>query len=752
MSSNPSEEKTPQPGSLQAMLARLRGMVQALKSSEPGQAPPPEFMPTWDGPTAAPGQTMPGSEAGPPLDETPRQASAAETPAPAVEPASTSEQASSAARNADIPVAEELPVPPPTLQLCPYCHARRKNEHVYCDECGWIFPTVEATPAAAPTVPQNRIKDRFLLGDKISERGGVTRFRGLDFGSGRGEPASVVVLRAPRTPSSEAAPAAEPVTQAEPAPVPEQAATESGEGVDLRQTLVWIPALTAAAAAAVARPAWPSIAWEHSLLERAGHTALPRIVDHFSEGDCEYLVEEVPAGQALWDAWDDPQVSAEQRFGWLKQIAGALHRLHQCGAILEGLRPDIVTVSGGEYACLTDLADLLPLPLPPDPPIRATHYTAPELVLSSHQADARSDLYSFGAMLYALHMGRELTELDFELQGVPKSIYDRFPAIHPLFGRLVSKTFCRDLAKRFPTEEAAKEDATGFAELIRTLETCRRTLDHVRLDIAAWTTTGMVRTGNEDAFALLHATESSENTLGDSALVLLADGMGGYEAGEVAAALAIQAMRKYLLQQKPFAAVAGEATPLPDEKHLAEFIPPPDRATYKQLLAAALKEANKAVYMAAHGVEARRGMGCTAEAVYVHARDLIVGHVGDSRTYHLQAGKLVQLTRDQTWVNRMVEMGAMTAEEAELHPRRSELHQAIGGYPDVEPALYEATLKPGDWVVVCSDGLSNHIDDGTLIEILLNGKAAEAVARRLVNLANHEEATDNATVVVIRAT
>jgi protein phosphatase len=147
----------------------------------------------------------------------------------------------------------------------------------------------------------------------------------------------------------------------------------------------------------------------------------------------------------------------------------------------------------------------------------------------------------------------------------------------------------------------------------------------------------------------------------------------------------------------------------------------------------------------------RRGMGCTAEAVYAHGRDLIIGHVGDSRTYHLQAGNLTQVTRDQTWVNRMVEMGAMSPEEAEQHPRRSELAQAIGGYPDVEPVLYDATLKPGDWVVVCSDGLSNHVDDNTLKEILLAGKSAESVARRLVNLANLEEAADNATVVVIRA-
>src|SRR5438309_8167530 len=126
---------------------------------------------------------------------------------------------------------------------------------------------------------------------------------------------------------------------------------------------------------------------------------------------------------------------------------------------------------------LTDLSDLLPLPLPPDPPVRATYYSAPELVLASEQADGRAGIYSFGAMLYALHLGRELTELDFEMQGVPKPFLQRFPDAHPLFGRLISKTFCRSLDDRFPTEEWARQDASGFSELVRCLEDCRQTLD-----------------------------------------------------------------------------------------------------------------------------------------------------------------------------------------------------------------------------------------------------------------------------------
>jgi protein phosphatase len=357
-------------------------------------------------------------------------------------------------------------------------------------------------------------------------------------------------------------------------------------------------------------------------------------------------------------------------------------------------------------------------------------------------------------MLYALHVGRELTDKDFERPGHPKPFIPHWPDIHPLFGRLMSKTFCRDVAQRFPSDEASKQDPTGFGELIRTLETCGRTLDNVHLEIACWTTTGMIRTGNEDAFALLHAAESRQDDMGESALVLLCDGMGGYEAGEVAAEMAIQVMRRNLLSQRAFTALAG-GSPFPSELPAhdpeAPALVSPDEC--KKLLAAALKDANRQVFTASRTGKGRRGMGCTAEAVYVDSRHVVVGHVGDSRTYHFHQGRLMQLTRDQTLVNRLVELGQLTPEEAESHPRRNELQQAIGGQPDVEPGLYIGKLEPGDWVVVCSDGLTNHCTHEELAEMLQREAAsAEMAARRLVNWVNINGATDNATVAVIRAT
>jgi serine/threonine protein phosphatase PrpC len=575
-----------------------------------------------------------------------------------------------------------------------------------------------------------RLNGRFDIAEKIAEKPGLCRYRGWDFGLG-GNPVPVFVLEAPLPamvePMAEAIPMATPIDESD----------------DEIMPTFEMP--LAVAALPEGEAAWPSIAWEKALLEKAKHPSLPDIIDHFIEDNVEYLVEGCPEGRSLWDAWDEPEADSPARYGWLTNIAEGLRALHEAGAIIEGLRPDLVTVTQAGQAVIADLSDLLPVPLPPNPPIRATLYTAPELVLSAQEADARADLYSFGALLYSLeYLHHALEEKDFEHQFSPKLITDRYPDVHPLFFRLMSKTFVRDVNTRFPTDEASKADPTGITELIGTLEVCRRSFDNVRLDIAAWTTTGMVRTGNEDAFGFMHAVESRQDDLHEYAMVLLADGMGGYEAGEVAAAMAIAKMREHLLAQPMFAALAGKESP---EGAV-------DVGATKQALQAALKFANKEVYTAARAPgKGRRGMGCTAEAVYIDAKNVIVGHVGDSRTYHLHQGRLIQLTRDQTLVNRLVELGQLTEEEAENHPRKNELQQAIGGQPDVVPGVYHGKLKRGDWVLVCSDGLTNHIPKDDLEKMLSREAAgsAEEAARRLLNLVNLRGATDNATIVVVRA-
>jgi protein phosphatase len=735
-------ERSPSPasgGGLQALLARLRAARDA-KEAEPGSSPGEAEQPAEvaeapavetrdhqaETPVAAEDETA-GEVVPTGLDELAGVPPEDDRVEGSTDTDVSESEVAEPAEAASVPTGEAAP---PT---CPFCGAARVAGLTYCNDCGLVFP-VGPPVAGLPLESSSgvRLMERYELGELISERGDVCRYRGRDHGAGTPEPLPVILVRCPVAPA--ALPAApvdnDPVTTGEDEILPNFDVT----------TLPTVPKVEVPNAAAV----WPSLGWEREVLEKARHPALPQISGTFEDNGFAYLVQEVPPGRLLWDAWDDPDTTADQRYGWLKQIAEGLHQLHQAGAMLEGLRPDIIVIAPSGQAMLTDLSDLLPLPVPEGAPVRGTLYTAPELLVSPEKADARAALYSFGATLYALHVGRELTETAFDRPGVPKPLIPYFPDIHPLFGRLVSKTFCQELEARFPTEEASREDPTGFAELIRTLEVCRRVLGNARLEIAAWTTTGMVRTGNEDAFALVHAIESRQDDLGEFALILLADGMGGYEAGEVASGMAIHAIRQSLLGHPLFAALAGDAPPPPGDFRLEDC---------KEAILTALKEANKRVSEAARSGQGRRGMGCTAEAVYVDGRHVVVGHVGDSRTYHLRRGRLVQITRDQTLVGRLLELGQLTEEEAAAHPRRSELQQAIGGRTDVDPELYHAPLSPGDWILVCSDGLSNHVRPEELQEMMQSeATSAEMAARRLVNFANLRGANDNATVVVIRAT
>ena len=749
MAPDPSAPNPPQEGGLEARIARLKGLVNSLgnNTDEPEQ----EVLPSFDFPTALPAQPASGEavpEALPlavpveplPVELLPEAEVVSAPPPPEATPVE--------------PVAE-VPAAPPVAPAapCPVCGSDRIPGQISCHDCGFHFPEDEPAGTAAPAVaaaavpagPVLRVKERYELGDLIGERRGVSRYRGRDLGLSGTDNVPVIVVRQAAAVEASVA-------------MPVEAATVDVTVADDDEIMPGFdeaPPSVPVTSVLPRRPTWPGLAWERHLLETVDHPGLPGVLDAFTEEGFEYLIEEVPAGQSLWDAWDDPGSTWAIRCTWLAQVAETMQTLHRMGAMVEGMRPDIVVVGEQGWARLADLSELLPLPLPADVPLRGRLYTAPELMAAAETADARADLYSFGAMVYALLLGRELSDREFLSPGNPKLVFNDYPDLHPALGRLLLKTFNRQVAARFPTDEAVKEDASGFSELIRTLQICGRTLDNVRLEIAAWTTTGMVRTGNEDAYALLHTCESRQDDVAESALLLLADGMGGYEAGEVAATLALQALRKNLAAQKPFAAVAagqGFTSDLPNPEGNA-----PVRATVdemKQLIRAALKDANKQVFTASRTGMGRRGMGCTAEVVYIDGRNVIVGHVGDSRTYHLSEGRFIQLTRDQTLVNRLVELGTLSEEEAEHHPRRNELQQAVGGQPDVEPGIYAAVLKAGDFIVVCSDGLSNHVKNIQFRQFLLSDDSfsAERTARRLVNLANIEGATDNATVVVVRAT
>jgi PPM family protein phosphatase len=484
---------------------------------------------------------------------------------------------------------------------------------------------------------------------------------------------------------------------------------------------------------------WPCTPWEDRIRDDQRDLGLSSVRDRFEECGRAFLALEYPEGVTLWEAWDDPAFGTSERYGWLRRLADLIRGLHRSGAILEGLRPEQVRISARGEVFLDPTVVLLPFPTPDDFPIRPSLVSAPELI-DGQPADPRSDLYCIGTVLYALELGHELSELDFRGPGDPLPFLERFPDAHPLLGRLIGRTLARFREARFPSAEA--DDLTGFDELTATLAEAQRAMSRARLDVAAWTTAGMVRAGNEDAIAVVRATELRDGVDEEYAIILAADGMGGSAAGEVAAELTVQNLRRRLLRELPW-------------RHLTDDLgqPPPaiEQEAIRDYLADALHGANRLVFQSARDGAGHRGMGCTAEVVYVDGQQVAIGHIGDSRIYLLHRGQMRQLTRDHTLVERMVEMGRLTAEQAANHPRRNELRQAIGCLAEIQPDVSAAAIVPGDWLVVCTDGLTGCLSSAQIQSELEQSASAEAAARRLINRANQLGAADNVSVAVVRA-
>jgi serine/threonine protein phosphatase PrpC len=244
---------------------------------------------------------------------------------------------------------------------------------------------------------------------------------------------------------------------------------------------------------------------------------------------------------------------------------------------------------------------------------------------------------------------------------------------------------------------------------------------------------GRVRKNNEDAFLITqldHVGEGSAPTevvsfdVADRAMVLaVSDGMGGADAGEVASALVVQSLREAMT------AAQGDW----------------DEATRR-----AVESANRAVYDAAKE-PGKRGMGATVTAVCVHKNLAHIAEVGDSRAYILRNGRIRQVTRDQSFVQYLLDSGALKPEEVEKYPMKNLVLQAMGQNPDVQVALGRLELRRGDRLLLCSDGLSGMVKPDEMRHTLENTRPLEDACRALIALANERGGEDNITVVIAEA-
>jgi serine/threonine protein phosphatase PrpC len=241
----------------------------------------------------------------------------------------------------------------------------------------------------------------------------------------------------------------------------------------------------------------------------------------------------------------------------------------------------------------------------------------------------------------------------------------------------------------------------------------------VELKVGARSDVGMIRSGNEDNFFA----EADERR----GVFVVADGMGGHAAGEVASEMAVQIVARNLLS-------------------LTSVL---EHAAHDKL-AQAMRDANRAIYDRMLAEVDKQGMGTTASVLVLSDNQFLIGQIGDSRIYLLRDGGLTQLTKDHSYVQEQVDAGLLTPEQARYHPYSNVITRCVGASETVEADIYSGEMKPGDVFLLASDGLTGMVDDRRLQQMLLARSGPGRIVDALIAEANGRGGLDNITAIVIQ--
>jgi serine/threonine protein phosphatase PrpC len=230
---------------------------------------------------------------------------------------------------------------------------------------------------------------------------------------------------------------------------------------------------------------------------------------------------------------------------------------------------------------------------------------------------------------------------------------------------------------------------------------------------------GLIRQNNEDSWKVLE----------DSHFFVLADGMGGHQAGEVASRETVQRFCT-LFQEK--------------------FDPSNTNLTHtKQLIKKLIQDVNATIYSMGREKSELRGMGTTLCCILLRSEGLIYAHVGDSRIYRFRKGKLEQLTQDHSLLRELIDLGQLSEQQAEDFLYKNIITRAIGTEPYVEPEVSHTSLEQGDMILMCSDGLSDLVSFGE-IQSILDQNPEEEITNLLVQKAKQKGGHDNITVILVK--
>jgi serine/threonine protein phosphatase PrpC len=286
---------------------------------------------------------------------------------------------------------------------------------------------------------------------------------------------------------------------------------------------------------------------------------------------------------------------------------------------------------------------------------------------------------------------------------------------------------------------------------------------HLKFTAADKTDVGKQRDQNEDC--AYKRVESSEE--GDRGLFIVADGMGGYKAGEVASRLAVETISKALdsffkpLPEQPTIKLDSASLDQTMKQSASSVEPSANQKTRKltetavvnaieEQLKAAIQQANRAILRYGEQQTAARGLGSTVTVALVHNDQAYIANVGDSRTYLLRNQQLTPLTRDHSLVARLVESKQIEPEDVYTHPQRNLIYRSLGaGHKNIDVDIFHETLHGNDSLLLCSDGLWEMVRQQDLLKVLSEQSSPQKICETLIDMANANGGEDNITAVVV---
>ena len=248
------------------------------------------------------------------------------------------------------------------------------------------------------------------------------------------------------------------------------------------------------------------------------------------------------------------------------------------------------------------------------------------------------------------------------------------------------------------------------------------------LEVASHTDPGMVRSNNEDSIA----------SVPEHGLVVLADGMGGYNAGEVASGMATTVLTTELRQ-------------MIEEHAPHEVDPQSGQKAAQKMLQQQIAKANSSIFQAAQSQPQYAGMGTTLVVALFYDNKVMVAHIGDSRLYRMRGDEFSQVSKDHSLLQEQIDAGMLTKEQAKGSSNKNLVTRAMGIDPTVEPEIHEYDTQPGDIYLLCSDGLSDMVgDDDIGMALQALGANLNLAVQQLVQMANDNGGRDNVSVVLVK--